>query len=50
MEKLLKILESIKPGVDFKNSKNMIEEVLKISILFFSVCRHTPITVLLNAI
>lgn len=28
MEKLLSILESIKPGVDFKNSKNMIEEGL----------------------
>lgn len=28
MEKLLEILESIKPGVDFKNSKNMIEEGL----------------------
>ena len=28
MEKLLKILESIKPGVDFKNNKNMIEEGL----------------------
>lgn len=28
MEKLLEILENIKPGVDFKNSKNMIEEGL----------------------
>ena len=28
MEKLLKLLESLKPGVDFKNSKNMIEEGL----------------------
>ncbi len=28
MEKLLSILESIKPGVDFKSSKNMIEEGL----------------------
>lgn len=25
MKKLLEILEEIKPGVDFKNSKNMIE-------------------------
>lgn len=28
MEKLLKILESVKPGVDFKSSSNMIEEGL----------------------
>ncbi len=28
MKKLLEILEEIKPGVDFKNSKNMIEEGL----------------------
>ena len=28
MEKLLEILESIKPGVDFKSSQNMIEEGL----------------------
>ena len=28
MEKLLEILENVKPGVDFKNSKNMIEEGL----------------------
>lgn len=28
MEKLLELLENIKPGVDFKNSKNMIEEGL----------------------
>ncbi len=28
MEKLLQILESVKPGVDFKASKNMIEEGL----------------------
>ncbi len=28
MEKLLNILKSIKPGVDFENSENMIEEGL----------------------
>lgn len=28
MEKLLNILENVKPGVDFKNSKNMLEEGL----------------------
>lgn len=28
MEKLLELLETLKPGVDFKNSKNMIEEGL----------------------
>ena len=28
MKKLLEILEEIKPGVDFNNSKNMIEEGL----------------------
>lgn len=28
MEKLLEILESVKPGVDFKSSSNMIEEGL----------------------
>lgn len=28
MEKLLEILEEIKPGVDFKNSHNMLEEGL----------------------
>lgn len=28
MEKLLELLESLKPGVDFKNSKNMVEEGL----------------------
>lgn len=28
MNELLKILNEIKPGVDFKNSKNMIEEGL----------------------
>ena len=28
MKKLLEIIEEIKPGVDFKNSKNMIEEGL----------------------
>lgn len=28
MDKLLEILEEVKPGADFKNSKNMIEEGL----------------------
>lgn len=28
MEKLLNLLEKLKPGVDFKNSKNMLEEGL----------------------
>lgn len=28
MEKLLEILENVKPGVDFKSSSNMIEEGL----------------------